>query len=367
MAKDYYEILGVNRNASADEIKKSYKKLAKQWHPDLNKSAEAEAKFKELNEAASILLDEQKKAHYDRYGTADNMGGAGFSGSDFGFGGGGFDDDIFGEIFGSFFGGGRRTARARRGQDLLYELRITLEEAYSGVKKELSLNKLQRCDVCDGKGAKDASDIVTCSTCNGSGAVRQTRRTPLGMFASTTTCTTCEGTGKSIRNPCRECHGMGRKKTKRTLEVEIPPGIDEGMKLRVSGEGEAGERGSSPGDLYVQVHIQEHDFFERDEEDLHCAVPVTFSQLALGGTIHVQTIDGKEASLNIPAGTQSHTTFRLKELGMPDVHGRGRGNMHVQVRVVVPEKLSSKQKELLQQLEETTSKKDSLFGKFFKR
>lgn len=354
MSKDYYDILGVSKNASKEEIKKAYKKLAKKHHPDLNKSAGSEAKFKEINEAASVLSDDQKRANYDRFGSEGvrhgSGGSSGFPGGGFGgFGGGDFDfDDIFSSVFGGGFGGGRQRG-PQRGSDLQYELEISLKEAAEGVTKTINIHKLDTCEKCNGTGARDPSDVVTCPTCNGSGTVKRVQRTPFGMFQSTAVCSDCRGAGKSVKHPCSKCNGQGRYERSKKISVNIPAGIDNGMRLRVSGEGEAGDAGS--GDLYVVIRVKPHPMFIRNGNDLLIDVRVSFTLAALGGEIKVPTLDG-EAKLKIPAGSQPNTVFRMKGKGLPNMNGFGKGSEKVRMIVEIPNKLSKKQKELLNEFED---------------
>lgn len=364
MAKDYYETLGVSKGAGIEDIKKAYKKLAKQYHPDLNKNADAEKKFKEINEAAAVLTDEKKRAQYDRYGSAEGAEG-GFGGQGFGGGFGNFEFDL-GDVFGEFFGGGSRKRGPRRGADLVTDITITLEEAYTGVTKTLSMKKLERCEECDGKGAKNESDVLTCDHCEGRGVVSVARRTPFGVFQSSSPCPHCKGRGEVIRHPCSTCDGHGRVKLAKKIDVKIPAGVDSGMRLRVAHEGEAGEQGTSAGDLYVEIQVQPDERFRREENDIIIDLPITYGLAALGGTIEVPTLDGT-TTMKIPAGTQSGTTFRLRNKGMPDVNGRGHGDQHAIVQVRVPEKLTKRQIELLKELEEsetTQTKKKGWFGLF---
>lgn len=374
MSKDYYQILGVEKGASKEEIKKAYKRLAKKYHPDINKESGSEDKFKEINEAASVLGDDKKREHYDRFGTtADNAGSGagGFGGFDFrdfsGFGGGG---DIFGDIFDQFFGGsmgGRsRRGRARRGSDLRYDMEITLEDAAFGTKKTIIIPRLETCSHCKGSGAESESDIRTCSSCNGAGAVKQTRQTPFGIFATTTTCPTCNGAGKEIRRRCSACHGEGRIEKQRKIEVDIPKGVDNGTNLRVTGEGEAGEKGAPAGDLYVVIHVREHEFFKRMDSDINCEIPISFVQAALGDTITIPTLTGK-ADLKIPANTQTDTIFRMRGKGIPSLHGYGNGDQNVRVVVQTPKKLSKKQKEALEMFAKASGEDVKPQKSFFKK
>jgi molecular chaperone DnaJ len=365
MSKDYYETLGISKNATQDEIKKAYKKLAKQYHPDLNSgSKDLEHKFKEINQAYSVLGDEKKRENYDRFGSDD--GGQGFNYSGFSQGGfsgfgGGMGDDFVDEIFESFFGGSRRTRSSRRtysqsGANLRYDISITLEEAYDGVSKTIVIPKLETCDKCDGTGAKSKSDIETCEMCNGSGVVRRTQRTPFGMFSQNTTCPKCHGEGKTIKEKCSKCHGEGRIEVESKIKVDIPAGVDSNTKLRLSGKGEAGVNGGPNGDLFVFIEVKEHDIFDRDGSDLYLTIPISFTQAAIGDTIEVPTIKGK-AKMKIPAGTQTETIFRLKNEGMPEVHRSSKGSEYVKVTIKVPEKLSKKQTKLLEDFEKVSTEK----------
>lgn len=355
MAKDYYSTLGVDKNASKDEIRKAYKKLAKKYHPDLNKDQpDAAEKFKEINEAATVLEDDKKRQQYDQFGET----GEGFSGYEgFGQGGGfgGFDDFFsggefgFDDIFDAFFGGGRRRSRTRhRGSDLRYELGITLEEAADGVKKNIKVPRYEQCSDCGGSGAESSSDIKTCGECGGSGYVRRTQRTPFGIFSTTSACKKCRGEGRTIDKPCKTCEGEGRVENTTTIEVDVPSGVENGTNLRISGQGEAGEKGAPPGDLYIHIQIKEHDTFERKGNDLYTEVPISFVQATLGDEIEVPTLKGK-AKMTIPAGTQTHKVFRLKAKGMPGLYGSGSGDELVRVIVKTPTKLSKKQKQLLEE------------------
>lgn len=356
MAKDYYETLGVPKGASKEEIKKAYKKLAKKYHPDLNKEDPNTAdKFKEINEAASTLTDDKKRANYDRFGTSDEQyqgfggqgGGSGFGG----FGGsGGFED-----IFESFFGGGSRTRRGGPipGDDLKFHVEISMEESYRGAEKEIRFNKLNKCDKCNGVGAENPSDVDTCGTCHGSGQVRQQQRTPFGVFQTTGTCPHCRGEGKTIKNPCGTCHGDGRVEGVKKLKINIPAGIDDGQTLRLSGEGDAGQKGGRFGDLYLSVGVTPHKIFERKGQDLYLEMPISIAQATLGGTIDVPTMEGK-STLKIPAGTQGETVFRIKDKGFPSLHGNRRGSELVRVKIDIPKKLSKRQIELLEEFEKVS-------------
>ena len=365
--KDYYKILGVGKNAVKEDIKAAYKKLAKQYHPDLNKSPDAAEKFKEINEAAAVLGDEQKKAQYDRFGTSGEQfqqsGFSGFDFSDFMSDIGGFGTD-FDSIFENFFGGSRtgRTRRRQRGSDLRYDLEIELEDTAFGAAKTISIPKLEECGKCNGTGAESKSDIATCDECNGRGITTKTQRTPFGLFSTSTTCRKCRGEGRYIKNECTECNGKGVVRKTRKIEVKIPAGATDGTNLRIQGEGEA-IKGMPAGDLYIVVHVKPHKIFERHGNDIYFKVPVPFTIAALGSSIEVPTLKGK-ASLKIPAGTQSSTVFRMKGLGIPDLHSRHAGDQNVEVYITVPEKLTKKQKQLLEEFEKENGKKNFLKGVF---
>jgi len=348
MGKDYYKILGVEKNASKEEIKKAYKKLAKKYHPDLNKDESAADKFKEINEAASVLGDSQKRQQYDQFGTADfgqgGMGG-GFDFSDFMKGGAG----DFGDIFDMFFGGGGRRRSRRgpsRGSDLLYDMEITLEEASEGVKKEILIPRHDTCTHCNGSGGETSDDIATCGECNGQGMVQQRRQTPFGVFATTGPCRNCQGTGKVIKNNCHLCDGDGLLKNSTKIKVDIPAGVDNGNRLRMAGEGESGQKGGPKGDLYVRIHVADHEIFERRGDDIYTEVPISFVQAVFGDEIKVPTLKGK-AKMKVPKATQTNTVFKLKGKGIPSINGYGTGHEFVRVIVQTPEKLTKKQKESL--------------------
>lgn len=346
-------MLGVSRTASDDEIKKAYRKLARQYHPDINKdNPDAAEKFKEVNEANAVLSDPDKRKQYDQFGHsafANGAGGAGAGGYDFGgFGGA---EDIFDMFFGGAargFGGGRRNVQ-ERGADLRLDLQIEFEEAAFGVEKDVKIKRNETCDTCHGKGATSDSEIVTCSECGGSGQVQVTQNTLFGRMVNVATCPRCKGEGKIIKNPCKTCHGEGRVRKTATVKVRIPAGVDNGTRLRVSGAGDAGIRGNPSGDLYVYLSIKPHKLFTREGQTVLCEVPISIIQATLGDEIEVPTLDGK-TTFKVPEGTQPNTTFRLKGKGIPRLQGTSggvRGDQLVKVKVVIPKKLTDKQKELL--------------------
>lgn len=350
--RDYYEVLGVSRNASQDEIKRAFRRLARQYHPDVNKSPDAEERFKEINEAYEVLSDPEKRAAYDRFGHAATQG-AGFGGfSDFGdFGG-------FSSIFEDLFGGfGMRTSAARqapvRGADLRVDVRLTFEEAVFGCVKEVEVPRTETCPRCNGTGAEPGTSPIRCPQCNGLGEIQRRQQNPFfGTIVTRTTCPRCEGTGEVVTTPCTECHGNKRVRRLRRIEVEIPPGVDDGTQIRLAGEGEAGLRGGPPGNLYVVLSVAPHPIFKRRDADILLELPINIVQAALGAEIDVPTLDGP-VKLRIPPGTQHGRVFRLREKGVPYLRRRGRGDQLVSVRVVVPTDLTEEQKALLQKLGET--------------
>ena len=355
--KDFYEILGVQKNASDDEIKKSYRKLAMKYHPDRNKDdKESERKFKEATAAYEALKDPERRAAYDQYGhDAFRQGGMG-GGQGFGDFGGGF-SDIFEEFFGGGFGGSSRQRGPQRGNDLRYNMAVTLQEAFSGKKSKIRIPSYEGCDLCSGTGSVDKSGPSTCSTCGGQGKVRSTQ----GFFSIERPCPTCGGEGSSIKNPCLKCSGTGQVKKQKTISVTIPAGVDTGTRIRISGEGEPGQRGAGNGDLYIFVEVQKDKLFEREEANIFCQIPISITTAILGGDVDVPTIEGKKARLNIPPGTQSETQFRLKNKGMSILRQTRRGDMYVEANVEIPVNLNSKQKAILQEFEKEggTSKKHS--------
>jgi molecular chaperone DnaJ len=350
MAKqDYYATLGLSRGASIEDIKKAYRKLAMQHHPDRNPGdTSAEHKFKEINEAYDVLKDEQKRAAYDRFGHAAFENGAGgrANGFDFGFGGG--FADIFDEMFGEFMGGRRGgPAQAARGADLRYNLEITLEEAFAGKQAKIRVPTMAPCEQCEGSGSAKGASRRACSTCNGAGRVRATQ----GFFTIERICPTCQGAGEVIDKPCRSCEGAGRVRKERALSVTIPPGVEDGTRIRLAGEGEAGLRGAPAGDLYIFLSIAPHGVFQRDGAHIYCKVPIPMTTAALGGVVEVPTVEGSRARLTIPPGTQTGSQFRLKGKGMSVLRSASRGDMYVQAQMETPVNLSRKQQELLREFE----------------
>ena len=343
MATDYYEVLGVSRDANETDLKRAYRQLAMQFHPDKNPGDRvAEERFKQISEAYAILSDPDKRAQYDRFGT---VGGAG--GFEGGFG------TLFEDIFENFFSGGARggrRTRAARGEDLQYELKITLEEVATGIESKIQLPRLELCETCGGTGAEPGTKRTTCETCHGQGQVRFNQ----GFLTVARPCPKCHGAGEIVKDPCKSCRGEGRKRAEHLLNLKIPAGIEDGMQLRVSGEGSSGVHGGPPGDLYVLVRIREHPVFARNGADLFCDLPVSFPQLALGAEIDVPVLDGKD-SITVPAGSQPHQVLRLRGKGMPHLRGRGRGDACYRLLLEVPQKLNSKQRDALEAFEAASS------------
>lgn len=368
--RDYYEVLGVDRDADKATLKRAFRKLAQQYHPDINKSPEAEAMFKEINEAYQVLNDDQRRAAYDRFGHAGLEGGAGAGYGDFsGFG------DI-GSIFEEFFGGfgastGRSRRQPRRGADLRADIRLSFEEAAFGAEREIEIPRMESCDRCDGSGAEPPTSTVMCSTCNGSGEVQRRQQSPLfGTVVTASPCPTCGGTGEVIPSPCNKCNGRKRVRVARKLNVKIPAGVDEGTRIRLAGEGEAGQLGGPPGNLYVIVTVESHPIFVRDGSDIHLELPINVAQAALGASIDIPTLDGERESLEIPPGTQTGKTFRKRGQGIPRLQRNGRGDMMVTVRVQVPTNLTADQKELFRKLaatlgDATTEQHKGFFDRIF--
>ncbi|WP_028975152.1 molecular chaperone DnaJ [Spirochaeta cellobiosiphila] len=362
MAKrDYYEVLGLQKGASTDEIKKAYRKLAVKYHPDKNQGdKEAEERFKEGTEAYEVLSDDKKRAAYDQFGFAgvEGMGAGGAGGFGGGFGGAAARDfeDLFGgfgDIFDSFFGGGggggRRRSNNNRGNDLRYDLEIDFKEAVFGAKKEISFKRDSSCDVCHGSGAKSGSGRKTCPTCGGSGQVRRSS----GFFSIASPCPSCKGEGYTIEDPCNKCYGTGTVQKTQKIKVTIPAGIEHGKRIRIEGQGDAGQSGGAPGDLYVVILVHNHEYFERNGNDIYCMIPISLTQASLGSEIQVETLDGKKVKLKVPGGTQNGKVMRLRGEGVPYLHNANRrGDMYIKIRVEVPNKLSSKAKKLMQELSE---------------
>jgi molecular chaperone DnaJ len=351
MAKrDYYEVLGVPRDADANTIKSAYRKLARQYHPDVNKDVHAEEHLKEINEAYEVLSDADKRQAYDRFGHAAAQGGSGNAGA--GYGGFSGFGDIFEEFFGGFAGGRPAQRGPARGNDLRYDLEITFQEAVFGVEKEIEVPRLEVCPQCQGSGAEPGTKPIRCPQCNGTGEVRRAQQTILGQFVSVTTCPRCNGEREIVTTPCTVCRGQKRVKRSRKLSVTVPAGVDDGMRIRLAGEGEAGERGGPPGSLFVVLRVKSHPLFQRQESDILLEYPVSIVQAALGADVNVPTMDGSSV-LTIPAGTQHGAVFRLRGKGAPVLRTNRRGDEVVTVRVVVPDKLSDKQRKLLQELGES--------------
>jgi molecular chaperone DnaJ len=349
--RDYYDVLGIDRNASEEEIKRAFRKLAFQYHPDHNKERDAEEKFKEIKEAYDILSDPQKRASYDRFGHAGihGFGGRGFEGFDFGG---------FGDIFDAFFGGVTATGRRagpQQGSDLSYNLTISFEEAAFGCEKELEIVRTEVCPVCKGSRSEPGSQPAKCPTCNGTGEVRRAQRSIFGQFINVTTCSRCHGEGRIITAPCTQCNGQGKERVTRKIVIKIPAGVDDGTQVRLSGEGNAGTNGGSAGNLYVKLAVRKHKLFQRHEDDIIYELPINFAQAALGDEIDVPTLDG-DVKLKIPAGSQTGKVFRLKERGVPHLHHPGRGDQLVRLHVVTPTALDENQKKLFKELAKTLGK-----------
>lgn len=357
MAKrDYYEVLGVSKTASEDELKKAYRQMAKKYHPDVNKDDKnAEEKFKEINEAYEVLSDSGKRQRYDQFGHAgvDPQAGGGAGG----YGGfGGFDinmEDIFGSIFGGGFGGGRRGSRAEKGRTIEQNITITFEEAAFGVQKTINVIRMEGCEVCSGSGAKKGTSPETCPTCRGTGQIRMS----MGFMTTARTCDTCRGTGKIIKEPCEHCKGYGQVRKDRKIDVRIPAGIDDGQAISIRGEGDHGKRGGPSGDVILQINVKAHPLFKRRGDDVICEFPVTFVEAALGAELEVPTLDGK-VRYSIPEGTQSGSVFRLREKGITHLNGRGRGDQLVYIQIEVPKNLSAAQKDILKQFAQATGNKN---------
>jgi molecular chaperone DnaJ len=348
--RDYYEVLGVTRNASLEDIKKAFRKLAFQYHPDRNHDSGASDRFKEINEAYEVLSDADKRANYDRFGhdSVENLFGRGFEG---------FDMGGFGDIFEAFFGGSGRTSRrtAQRGEDLRYNIKLSFEEAALGCEKEIEISRTEICSTCRGTRSKPGVQPVRCPSCNGTGQIRRVQRSLFGQFINTAVCSECRGEGVIIKEACPDCHGSGYQKHKRRISVRVPAGIDDGNGIRITGEGEAGYRGGSTGNLYVMVSVKPHEYFTREGDDVIYELPVNFAQAALGVELPVPTLRGVE-KLKIPSGSQSGKAFRLKNKGIPHLHGRGSGDHLVVLRVVTPESLNKEQRRIFEDLSKTLGK-----------
>lgn len=365
--RDYYEVLGVDKSASADEIKRAYRKLAKKYHPDVNKEPDAEAKFKEVAEAYEILSDADKKAAYDRYGHAAFDQSGGFGGGGFQGGFGGFEDMDLGDIFGSFFGGGsarQRRSGPTRGEDRFMQLEIDFMDAIKGKKTEIKISFDETCVHCNGTGAKSASDIHTCSRCGGTGTIRTQQRSPFGTFVNTTTCPDCQGTGKVVKDKCPHCHGQGYNNKKITVELSIPAGINSHQQLRVQGKGQRGTQGGPHGDLYVEILVRSHPHFIREGRNISISVPISSIDATLGCEIDVPTVYG-DVSVRIPEGTQPGTVLRLRGKGVKDLRGDTYGDQFVKIDVKIPTKLSREERELYLKLS-AKEKKESIFDQFKK-
>lgn len=369
---DYYETLGVDKNASSDEIKNAYRKKAKKYHPDLNPdNKESEKKFKEVNEAYEVLSDASKKSQYDQFGheTYKNAASGAGPGGAGGYGAGGYSgfsgfEDIFDSIFGGGFGGGgRRPSNGpKRGRDLQYNIMVSLEEAAFGITKEVSITREEKCSTCSGTGAKDSSKIKQCSTCHGTGQVQRQTNTIFGTTITTAPCDKCKGTGKVIEEPCKDCRGSGSKRKNRTIKINIPAGINDGQAITMRGEGEVGSRGGPNGDLYIVVNIKPHKKFKRRDDDLLLEMDISVAQAILGDDLVVPTLDG-EVKYKVPAGTQPGTVFKLRDKGVNHLHGKGSGDLYVKVNIEIPKKISDKQKELIKEFDSISGGKKSIFSK----
>lgn len=365
--RDYYEVLGVDKNASKQDIRRAYRRLARKYHPDINKEEGAEKKFIEVKEAYEVLSDETKRSQYDQFGHAGPQG-QGFSG----FGGGASGFSGFDDIFDMFFGGGqsRDPNAPERGADLKYTMTLTFEEAVFGKETEISIPKEETCQTCKGSGAKPGTKVNDCSHCHGTGQLNVEQNTPFGRVVNRRVCHHCQGSGKIIPEKCNTCGGSGQVNKRSKIKISIPAGVDTGQQIRLSGKGDSGQRGGPPGDLYVVIQVQPHEYFEREGDHVFMDLPLTFTQAALGDEVEVPTVHGN-VKLKIPAGTQSGRVFRLRNKGIPNVHGRGHGDQHVQVKVITPTKLNKRQKELLREFNEAggndpIQEDDSFFGRFKK-
>ena len=372
--RDYYEVLGVSKGASEEEIKKAYKKLARKYHPDMNPGdKEAEEKFKEVNEANEVLSDPEKKARYDQFGFAGVDPGYGAGAGGGAYGAGGFDFGDLGDIFGSFFGGGFGGTRAnpnapQRGESLRTSVTISFEEAAFGCEKEISIERVEQCDTCRGTGCENGTTAEVCPDCRGTGMVQQRRQTPLGFMSTSAPCGRCGGKGRIIHQPCKACHGSGQLRRRKTLKVTIPAGIDNGQTISLRGQGNAGRNGGPAGDLLIVIAVRPHEIFRREGTSVLCEAPITFTQAVLGAELEIPTIDGK-VKYSIPEGTQSGTTFRLKGKGIPGLNGRARGDQYVTVYIETPRNLNREQKEALRKFSDTLGESNyeqrkSFFGKF---
>jgi molecular chaperone DnaJ len=357
--RDYYEVLGVAHGVNEDDLKKAYRRLAKQYHPDTNKEPDAEARFIEVNEAYETLSDPQKRSVYDRYGHAGlNGGGAAGFGDFAGFG-------SINDLFDFFAGatGAQRRSEPQRGADIRYELTISFEEAVFGCQKEIELPRWEACSTCRGTGAQPGTSTTRCSACQGKGEIRRVQQSIFGQFVNVTMCERCRGEGKVITTPCEKCRGQGRVRNHRRVVVNIPAGVDDGINVRVTGEGEVSSRGGTPGNLYVILSVKQHPFFKRQGNDILYELPISFAQAALGDEVEVPTVDGKSTTLKVPAGTQSNRSFRLKGMGVPVVHSSQRGDQHVIVKVVTPTNLSVDQKRLLEEFARLEKEQSEQNGK----